>query len=47
MKKMLIQLSREGRVTFIPKAKSIFNLNRSAIEETKTLPIWSRWLFLY
>ncbi|MDT0758508.1 MULTISPECIES: hypothetical protein [Staphylococcus] len=36
---------REGRVTFIPKAKSIFNLNRSAIEETKTLPIWSRWLF--
>lgn len=35
---------REGRVTFIPKIKSIFNINRATIEETKVFPIWSRWL---
>lgn len=35
---------REGRVTFIPKVKSIFNINRANIEETKVFPIWFRWL---
>lgn len=35
---------REGRVTFIPKVKSIFNINRATIEETKVFPIWFRWL---
>ncbi|MGE7135834.1 hypothetical protein [Staphylococcus warneri] len=38
---------REGRVTFIPKAKSIFNLNRSAIEETKNYLYGADGYFLY
>jgi hypothetical protein len=36
---------RESRVTFIPKTKSLFNINRSIIDETKVFPIWLRCLF--
>lgn len=36
---------REGRITFIPNKKSIFNINKEAIEGSKILPIWSRWIF--
>ncbi len=35
---------REGRITFIPKRKSIFNINRESIEESKIFPIWFRWV---
>ncbi|MGW7778808.1 hypothetical protein ACWESJ_12575 [Staphylococcus xylosus] len=35
---------REGRVTFIPRKKSIFNINKEHIEESKNIPIWFRWV---